>query len=152
MAEAFGAKPGREYVSPPGSGSGQREKELIGWCAQRAKAQVRNEYFAGVRFDDAVRFAAGLCEDAEALAARATAIAAVQDERRVQRLNRRAVQLVGADRRFVTFEEAAQIMSTPAYVIHARTVEGELSAFQIGSSKRVPLNELLKIKGDFPAV
>ena len=64
LALAYGCTPGREYVSPPGSGSPEREIELIEWCAARPRiTRYRREYFAGLDYTGAARKAAKLCCD-----------------------------------------------------------------------------------------
>lgn len=66
-ALAYGGKPGREWASPPGSGTRALEAELIEFCADRARQKFRNEFFAGVPFLAAVRCAAALCNDRDTL-------------------------------------------------------------------------------------
>lgn len=61
LAEAFGARPGLQWASPPGTGTPALEDELIAFCAERARQQLRREYFVGVPFTVAVRRAAQLC-------------------------------------------------------------------------------------------
>jgi hypothetical protein len=58
-ARMYGVSTGREWVSPRRAGAAT-ERALIAFCADRATEQFRREYFAGVRFDDAVRRAAEL--------------------------------------------------------------------------------------------
>lgn len=62
LAEIHGFTSGREWTSPPGTGTGARERELIEFCRRRPRSrQFRREYFAGVPFDVAVRRAIELC-------------------------------------------------------------------------------------------
>lgn len=66
IAKAHGCLPGAEWVSPRGSGTVSNENALIRFCADRAAAKFRNEYFTGVSFLVAVREGARICGDREA--------------------------------------------------------------------------------------
>lgn len=64
LAEAHGCTPGREWTSPPGSGTAWREAALIKFCAELPRSRrFAKEYFAGVPFEVAVCRAAELCDD-----------------------------------------------------------------------------------------
>jgi hypothetical protein len=59
IARVYGATPGRHWISPQRAGASE-ERDLISFCASRATARFCREYFAGVRFEDAVQRAAEL--------------------------------------------------------------------------------------------
>lgn len=133
LAEAHGCKPGREWVSPLGSGTAEREAELIAFCAQRADAVYRSEYFSGLAFTVAVEFAAELCHDdgtVRRLAARRRAARLAEFRTQLPRSDDGIVRMAGS------IEEAAQWLRLPESHVQDLVVSGWLPVIRHGRHGR----------------
>lgn len=131
-AVAHGCRPGRDYVSPPGSGMGALEDQLINFCKQQpGSRQYCAEYFTGVDFQTTARFAARLCEDGRSLHEWA-----LSDFRGAMHNE------AGPGRLLCGVEEAARWLRMSTVNIRELIAAGDLSLVFIGRTERLRVTAL----------
>lgn len=143
-ALAHGCTPGREWISPRGTGTAEREAALIAFCAEQpASEKFRSEYFAGVPFLVAVRHAAELCGDTRTL----SHLVEVERAVRWSEFELSIRSTAELPRAMCSAEEAAAWLRVPVSRIQRLIATGELPVKSLGTSQRIPVAALRKIHG-----